>query len=156
MANPIHDGLDVRTATKRLAFSGPTTAIKAEFYVGLPLPDWFSLRMVADRLQECKVAALALAECNPPSESRLLRDCAFWYLQILPADLDLNEDSFTARQYAATAYLPLCWTQFGEPKGIHLRAIVGISVTCSGRIRGIPFHYTGKEVPAKYRKLGHC
>ncbi|KAH9216177.1 hypothetical protein DL95DRAFT_498506 [Leptodontidium sp. 2 PMI_412] len=127
--------------TRRLAVSGPITAIKAGF-------------------DGCKMVSLAVAECVPPTiekaieESKSLRDSAFWYPEIPGTGLYLNDNCFVARDSSTARYQPLCWTMFGGPGGIYLRYLTGISVTCIGTLRGIEFHYNTEDVPIECRKLG--
>ncbi|KAI0423605.1 F-box domain-containing protein [Xylaria sp. FL1042] len=127
--------------TRRLAASGPITAIKAGF-------------------DGCKMVSLAVAECIPltvetaAKAGKSLRDSAFWYPRIPGTDLYMNDDYFTARDTSITRYRPLCWTMFGGPGGIYLRYLTGISVSCWGSPCGIEFHYNTEDVPVECRKLG--
>ncbi|KAG4435231.1 hypothetical protein IFR05_009286 [Cadophora sp. M221] len=127
--------------TRRLAVSGPITAIKAG-------------------LDGCKMVSLVVAECVPLTiekaieKGKSLRDSAFWSPENPGIGLYLNDNCFVARDSSTARYQPLCWTMFGGPGGIYLRYLTGISVTCLGTLRGIEFHYNTEDVPIECRKLG--
>lgn len=86
-----------------------------------------------------------------------LRDAAFWYPSLPDADLDLNEEGFTAKELATTSYEPVHWTNFAGPNGEYLNYLTAISVFADkGSPKCIEFHYSNNDVPWECRKVGRC
>lgn len=99
---------------------------------------------------------LAAKGCIAPERDGL-RGSAFWYPRVPETGLYLNECRFTIREHAMARYEPICWTMFGEPAGMYLRFLTGISVTADENCpRLIEFHYNSDDVPLECRRVGRC
>lgn len=96
------------------------------------------------------------AQCHKRDSS--LRSCALWYPTVPKKAMNLNELSFTAKDTAITRCMPLCWTLFGGEMGSYLRPLTGMSVTGTGPIRSVIFHYNSSFTGNSAMKLqvGRC
>lgn len=85
------------------------------------------------------MVSIAETGCAGPVDDNF-RDSSIWYPRVPEVNLNLNEDSFTARETAMTRYDPICWTMFGGPSGMYLKMLTGMSVTTDeGHVRTIEF-----------------
>jgi hypothetical protein len=102
------------------------------------------------------VSLAVAAEDSPFEVGRIsLRDSAFWYPEIPPENLHLNDDSFTARNSCTRRFEPLCWSLFGGVGDRRPRSLTGVSfVSLVGSLRKLQFRYDTEDVLLECVKVG--
>ncbi len=93
---------------------------------------------------------------DPVPNDSLLKTMAFWYPDIAPSNLCLNEEAFPTRDPKAnytTSFAPLFWCCFGGPGGKYLQHLTGIRVVTFRYLHLIHFSFD-RDVPAKHQSLG--